>query len=693
MASLDDHQKANGARLSRLLIDKGTEAMRKVFDNIHHPSTLAAVLNSYRSFLQKLRCINCSQMDILFPPSGSNAVSEDFDITLLFVLLRNICGLHPPASTGSWDKNPPSTDASKEANLARIKYYRNVVYGHITSTGINDTDFHLYWDDLSSALLCLGVCRGEIELLRRAPLDENCYLNLIREWKSKEDKLEIILHDQSDTLAKLGNVPERLEKVEEALKELNLKEAKNVVDYKPELENLKGIQDQQDVTSQLAKCSFKGDIKRFCKSFHEGTRSWLLRKLSQWFTDVESDTTVMALIAGPGIGKSVFAAKVCKVYEEMGQLAACHFCKFNFSDCRNPQIMLESLSSHMCQSVPGFKEKLTEQLLRRHSRDSIADTFRVLLNDPLHSLEEREPMMIVIDGLDEMETSGKSELLDLIAREFSKLPMWIKSFITSRPELPVRQKLNHVSNLEIQATNDNNNEDVKHFLASRLADYEVSENIFDTLVKRCEGSFLFAYHILKAISLRYKHTGFKSSDIESCVPKSIGSVYEEYFDRLKHEVEKLRNRNSSEVNFDRILEIMAAGLGPIPLDFVARVLKLPADTRAMRRVIREVNERLSALLLVSDDCITIFHQTVVDWLLSREYDEHSYTVDFKPGHKHLWQVCRSEFENLESIRWDRRREKTRTYAAKYGLEHLKLLTNPDVRGATPGKLSVIWLYS
>ena len=33
--------------------------------------------------------------------------------------------------------------------------------------------------------------------------------------------------------------------------------------------------------------------------------------------------------------------------------------------------------------------------------DTITDTFRVLLNDPLHALSEREPMMIVIDGFDE----------------------------------------------------------------------------------------------------------------------------------------------------------------------------------------------------------------------------------------------------------------------------------------------------
>ena len=90
MASLDNHHKANGARLGQLLIDKGTEAMRNVFDGIHPPANLTAVLTSRKSFLMKLRCINPSQREILFPSSGPPSTSKDFDITLLYILLRNM---------------------------------------------------------------------------------------------------------------------------------------------------------------------------------------------------------------------------------------------------------------------------------------------------------------------------------------------------------------------------------------------------------------------------------------------------------------------------------------------------------------------------------------------------------------------------------------------------------------------------
>ena len=95
MASHDLHEKANFTRLSRLLVDKGTEALRNTFDNIRSPANLSAALTAHKTFLQKLkpRVINDCQWDLLYPPSGKAPDSKTFDVTLLTVLFRNICGL------------------------------------------------------------------------------------------------------------------------------------------------------------------------------------------------------------------------------------------------------------------------------------------------------------------------------------------------------------------------------------------------------------------------------------------------------------------------------------------------------------------------------------------------------------------------------------------------------------------------
>ena len=92
-------KKTNGAKLSRLLIDGGTQVLRNVFDNYHPPAKLAADLNTSYSILNNLlsrRILNRLQWDQLFPPSGAAPDSNTFDITLIFLLLANFCGLSPP---------------------------------------------------------------------------------------------------------------------------------------------------------------------------------------------------------------------------------------------------------------------------------------------------------------------------------------------------------------------------------------------------------------------------------------------------------------------------------------------------------------------------------------------------------------------------------------------------------------------
>lgn len=92
------------------------------------------------------------QWDCLYPSPGVYGKSTDFDITLLFRLLRTICSLTPP--TAGWDCLPAGTDNSFEADLARIKYYRNLVYGHVNENmEITDEEFLVFWREISEALV------------------------------------------------------------------------------------------------------------------------------------------------------------------------------------------------------------------------------------------------------------------------------------------------------------------------------------------------------------------------------------------------------------------------------------------------------------------------------------------------------------------------------------------------------------
>ena len=329
---------------------------------------------------------------------------------------------------------PPVSDNSISANILRIKMFRNDVYGHISSAQYDDTTFQKLWQEISQPLLKFGIPQQDIDLLKLAPLspEEESYVKALKEWKRSEDCLL-----------------EKLDEMDKKIENLGCKFMKRVTS------NLSNV-------DKLAKFDFKGKIDALSKKFLVGTRQWFFEKLSTWFCDEESK--VMILTAGPGIGKSVLAAKVCELYKQSGQLAGCHFCDYRKASCAKASSILQSLASQMCDNVVGFRDKLTEILQREQSWDSLSDANFLLLNEPLHSLDTREPMLIVVDALDETATGDKSEFLELISNEFLELPKWIKILITSRPELPVRKKLEHFKPLEIRSDSDHQKKDVEYFI-------------------------------------------------------------------------------------------------------------------------------------------------------------------------------------------------------------------------------------
>ena len=156
-------EKSNGTKLMRLIVDGGTEALRKTFKR-YHPGNLQTVLSTHQSKLSRLkpRFINNDQWKKLYPPSNPPNINE-FDITLLSVLLRNICGSSPPAL--GWDKMPNNSDLSVQADIVRIKLFRNERFGHIPNTSVTLTDFKAFWTEISSALVRLGIDQDEINTL------------------------------------------------------------------------------------------------------------------------------------------------------------------------------------------------------------------------------------------------------------------------------------------------------------------------------------------------------------------------------------------------------------------------------------------------------------------------------------------------------------------------------------------------
>ena len=89
---------------------------------------------------------------------------------------------------------PPASDDSFEANLVRIKCYRNDLYGHVTTTGIRTRVFHVKWQEMSSVLVSLGLSQSEVERLKREPCGED-YVSAVTEWMKNDEEIQFQLKD------------------------------------------------------------------------------------------------------------------------------------------------------------------------------------------------------------------------------------------------------------------------------------------------------------------------------------------------------------------------------------------------------------------------------------------------------------------------------------------------------------------
>ena len=755
-------EKTNGAKLSRLLIDGGTIALKKTFDSYHPPDCLVQDLNTNYSILENLfseKVLNGHQWGKLFPPSGVAPDSKTFDISLLFLLLTTICDLRAPRYSG-WDNKPNPRNKSTAANIARVKFYRNKL-SHKTTTGVDTGEFYSLWDEISAPLLALGLNKEEIARLKGEKSGEENYLQALRDWCDSDEKvksqlkninkgvekiqktsdevqqtltemqltnsevrqtqlgdqktLQEIKQSQSQTQLTLeeirlkntedqGKRQDSLDKVLEEIQQSHSKTKETVEgvcsqivdigtrtqeqyeeltggiqEIKETVNTLKERRDQKTddaVLPNLVKSEFKGDIEYYAERFQEGTREWVFDRVQNWLDDRSSQNRVMVISGIAGMGKSVISAVICKRMQKAGRLSGSHFCQYNNVRYTKPHLMIQSLACHLSHALPEYKQALVEQLSRNLGTNlnnmGVQELFAVLFKEPLGGVgDPGRNMLMVIDGLDESEYQGRNELLDVVANQFCKLPIWIRFLVTTRPSLNIAERLKHLKPLKLKSNDAENIEDVRVLCVKRLQRVVKLENMsefIEQLVLKSEGMMLYAHFLTLAIT--ENPSIFHEGGLDGSSPSGISAVYHSYFKRLEREL--IKELNIREENFLNLLSAITASREPLPVGFVSKVL-VPSTVSPLtkRKVLRALSS-VSALLPIRDDCLHVIHKSVKDWLTDIScYGEHEFIMDENEGHRLLADLCTEELENLKLRGVDNLQfGATEMYALYHGAHHM-----------------------
>ena len=651
MASVLDSsdEKTNGFKLMRLIVDGGTEALRQTLTN-NCAGNLQFVFSTHHHTLLRLKhkkIINQNQWDKLYPAASVPPNINDFDITLLCVLLKNICGLKSHKDP-IWHNIPNVSDHSVEADIVRVRLFRNEHFGHIPNTAVSDGDFKSFWTEISVPLVRLGIDQREIDRLKNEPCGKEEVDRVLKEWEKSESEIMKALNRHADVLNEMKDDVKALRKDNES-------------------------RSDELLNKHLVRCDFQTEIELYYERFTEGTREWVFEDFLTWFDDENSKNRAFVISGLPGMGKSVIAAAMCKKFAE--HVAACHFFQYNNSKYNNPKIFLQSVAWQVCKYFSAYKEALVNMLSGKLAQClddmNVEGLFSTLFKEPLSDVDgPGKPILIVLDALDESANNEREELVHLISNHLHKLPSYIRFVITTRPEKNPIDRLEKLNPLHIRGDDSRNLHDLKMVLEERILEASPSKaELIDRLAEKSDGLMLYAFFLTEVYN--DKSSKFSIDNL----PNGIEEHYEGYFRRLESQL--LGSYEISKEKFFSFLSALAVSRDPLPNAFVEILLGLENWPWKMNNV----RKAISCLIVISEDkSISFFHKSLTDWLVDRS--DHDYSVDVQHGHKILFDLCVSKLDELKvsGVTDLAKSSAAIRYSVKHWISHM--LNGPE----DPGKL-------
>ncbi|KAK3598549.1 hypothetical protein CHS0354_010726 [Potamilus streckersoni] len=160
-------QHMNHARLCVAVVSVCGSALREILLTHVPPSytdIYKAILASKDHLINKRQArsgkwlnalLSYEQSQVVFQgPYGRNIADvNQFDISLLYILIRNVSNVAPPAMVG-WGNDPPDQprDRSLGASVERIRLYRNEIVGHSMDGMVSRQKFDKYWNKVDTVL-------------------------------------------------------------------------------------------------------------------------------------------------------------------------------------------------------------------------------------------------------------------------------------------------------------------------------------------------------------------------------------------------------------------------------------------------------------------------------------------------------------------------------------------------------------
>nr|XP_022290520.1 uncharacterized protein LOC111102161 [Crassostrea virginica] len=279
---------SNINRVSRLLMDPCTDQLRDLLRFYIPPANFNTIIQTVKSRLPRL---TEPQRKLILPNYGVYSGNyDDMDISLLYILLRNFCGIQ--AHNKGWGNAPDSADRSVSANIERLRLARNRC-GHSTG-GMSNAEFNQVWSEIRATVVDLDKILGIGNKYQKAvDFIKNDTMDPVRDRHFGDQLLEQITET------------ENIKKDVHSLQRKTEENDEQVIEVKQRMKKLE--RSQQNIHERYIPLNIQEQHKTILES-------WL--KCDKPFHEIHSFPDILdkvqshpitTIIGGPGSGKTTTA--------------------------------------------------------------------------------------------------------------------------------------------------------------------------------------------------------------------------------------------------------------------------------------------------------------------------------------------------------------------------------------------------
>lgn len=181
-----DEDRTRFFRLSLVILENLTPMLQDLLRREIRPSQIFDKVKQNTKDFQTAQLVRIKQAKV----TNSN---EDFDITLLYTLLRNYCpNIQPPTQGWGISNIPAQCETTEGDDIERIRLIRNKVIGHPPMPKISNTEFKEQWS------IIYDICKR-----MQAKIPNTQYVKELEEAKERtiDSDIEDIFMDNIKKLA------------------------------------------------------------------------------------------------------------------------------------------------------------------------------------------------------------------------------------------------------------------------------------------------------------------------------------------------------------------------------------------------------------------------------------------------------------------------------------------------------------